>query len=187
MLKKSVLPIIILVSLLLSGCTDKKQDDVSKANEIISSNEYLLRGLDDTEYMVKKGQDGFNLENKKDKIIIFDIFATWCPPCQKGASHLSSLQEKYKDNLVVIGVTIEENLPNSKLLDFRKQFDAKYILVNSKQNRPLADAIATQLKLGKRFPIPVVAMYKNGKLIKHYVGRINEEFIQSDINIALGK
>jgi len=31
-----------------------------------------------------------------------------------------------------------------------------------------------------------MAMYKNGKLINHYVGATEEEFIDSDIRNALG-
>ena len=76
---------------------------------------------------------------------------------------------------------------NAKLEDFAKKYNAKYILVNSAQNRPLSDAIVKELGLGERYPIPTLAMYKNGVLINHYVGATQEEFIESDIKNALGK
>ncbi len=78
-------------------------------------------------------------------------------------------------------------LENSKLEDFAQKYNAKYTLVNSDQNRKLSDAIVKELKLGERYPIPTMAMYKNGVLINNYVGATQEEFIESDIKNALGK
>ena len=169
--------------LLSQGCGD----DNKEANSMVASNQYILTSTNNTQYVAKKKAEGFVVENTKGKVIIFDIFATWCPPCQASAKHLTSLQNKYKDDLVVIGLTIEENIANAKLEEFKKTYGADYTIVNSNQNRPLIDAIAKALELGQRFPIPLMAMYKDGKLINHYVGEVQEEFVESDIKRALGK
>lgn len=181
MFKKSIFLLSILSTLLFQGCSDK-----SNGNDMISTEEYKLSALDKKEYVVKKVANGFVLDGAEDKIVIFDIFATWCPPCRAAAPHLSSLKEKYKDKLIIIGITIEENILDEKLKEFATTYGAKYILVNSEQNRRLSNAIVKELKLGERFPIPTMAMYKNGKLINHYVGATEEEFIDSDIRNALG-
>lgn len=154
---------------------------------MISKNEYVLTNLKNEKLVVKKEDVGYVLEGAKDKVIIFDLFATWCPPCQGEASHLSSLQEKYKDNLVIIGVTIEDNIKNDKLQKFRIEHGANYALVNSDQNRRFINALVSTLELGERFPIPMMAMYKDGELINYYVGAVQEEFIESDIKKALAK
>lgn len=188
MLKTSIISTLFVFSLLFQGCTeDKNTQAVEAANSMMSANEFILNDLNATQYIVTKVSDGFELEGAKGKIVIFDIFATWCPPCRAAASHLTSLQEKYKDDLVIIGLTIEEDISNDKLQEFREEYNANYTIVNSKDNRRLVDEIATHLKLGKRFPIPIFAMYKDGKLVNHYVGAIQEEFIESDIKQALGK
>ena len=190
MLKTSLLSILLTFTLFFQACSDEnKQESTSNqksASNMVASNKYVLSEINNTKYTVKKASNGFTLENSKGKIVIFDIFATWCPPCRAVASHLSSLQEKYKDKLVVIGLTIEDNIPNEKLQEFREMHNAQYILVNSKENRRLIDDIAKGLKVGERFPIPLMAMYLDGKLITHYVGAIEEEFIESDIKRALG-
>jgi len=186
MFKKYILFISILLAILFQGCSDNKEK-TSSANEMLSGPEYVLTGLDKKEYVVKKSANGFVLEGAKDKVVIFDIFATWCPPCRAAAPHLTSLQEKYKNDLIVIGLTIEDKIENSKLQEFAEKYKAKYILVNSDQNRRLSDAIVKELKLGERYPIPTMAMYKNGNLINHYVGATQEEFVDSDIRNALGK
>ncbi|MDD5400015.1 MAG: TlpA disulfide reductase family protein [Sulfurimonas sp.] len=187
MFKKYILLISILSAILFQGCSNNKEKSSSSANEMLSGPEYVLTGLDKKEYVVKKSAQGFVLEGAKDKVVIFDIFATWCPPCRTAASHLTSLQEKYKDKLIIIGITIEDKVENAKLEEFAQKYKAKYILVNSDQNRRLSDAIVKELKLGERYPIPTMAMYKNGTLINHYVGATQEEFVDSDIKNALGK
>jgi len=183
MLKTSILSTLLTFTLFFQACSNENEQ---KPNDILASNEYVLTAINNTQYIAKKEANGFTIENTQGKIIIFDIFATWCPPCRAEATHLSSLQAKYKDKLVIIGLTIEDDISNEKLYEFRELYDAQYTLVNSKENRRLIDDIATNLKVGDRFPIPLMAMYLDGKLINHYVGAIEEEFIESDIKRALG-
>ena len=184
MLKKSILLTLFVVLLLIQGCSNDKTKD---AKNIAPANEYVLTSIKNKQLVVTQESEGFKLKNANGKVVIFDIFATWCPPCRKAATHLSSLQKKYKDDLIVIGITIEDSVDNAKLEDFRKTYGANYTLVNSDRNRPLADKIVNSLKLGDRYPIPVMALYKDGKYITHYIGSTEEEFIESDIKRALGK
>ena len=197
MFKKTILISTMSVALFFLGCGNKEkskdakdaseESSIAKTNTMISANEYVLTSTDNKQYTVKKEAGGFVLQDAKAKVIIFDIFATWCPQCQASATHLTSLQEKYKDDLVVLGVTIEDGISNDALKEFKKQYNAQYIIVNSSENRRLVDEVATALELGERFPIPIMAMYKDGKLINHYIGEVQEEFVESDIKQALGK
>ena len=193
MSKFPILTSLLAVTLLFQACSkeEKSQKTINKAkqeaNTPLLSNQFVLQSLDKKQYIIEKKADGFALKGAKGKVLILDIFATWCPPCQGEASHLASLQKKYKKNLQVIGVTVEQNIPNSKLENFRKEFGANYTLVNSNENQHLIDAIATKLKIGKNFGIPLMALYKDGKLVNFYQGSTEEEFIESDIKKALGK
>ena len=184
MLKKLTLSLVLTSTLLFIGCGS---DETKSANDMISANEYVLTSLDKTQYIVKKETSGFSLKGAEGKVVIFDIFATWCPPCRGAATHLSSLQKKYKDDLIIIGISIEDKILDSKLQNFRQKYNAKYTLVNSNQNRRLADTIVTELKLGERYPIPIMALYKDGKYINHFIGSIEEELIENDIKLALEK
>ena len=184
MLKKSLIIISILSTLLFQACSDETKEET--VENLLSANEYVLTGLDNKQYIVKKEGNGFILEGAQGKVVMFDIFATWCPPCRAEATHLAALVKKYKGKFVVIGLTIEDNIQNEKLLKFRQEYNANYVLVNSSTNRKLSDAIVKELKLGERYPIPTMALYKDGKLINHYVGATEEEFIDSDIKRALG-
>ncbi len=183
MLKKSFLSLSIAIGLFFSACSNNEND----ANALLSTNEFVLKEISGKEYIVTKEPNGFALKEQKDKIIILDIFATWCPPCQAEASHLTKLQEKYKDNLTIIGISVEDDINSTKLEAFRTEYDAHYPLANSSENRRIINAVANTLNIGRNFGIPLMAMYKNGKLVNYYQGATEEEFIESDILRALGK
>lgn len=186
--KKTILSLIFVVSIFLQGCNDKTEDGTtSEANSMVAANEYVLTGTNQEQIVVQKQGDGYIVTSAKDKIVIFDIFATWCPPCQESAATISALQEKYKNEIVVIGLTIEDNLSNDDLIKFKQTYKANYILANSEQNRRLINDLAKSLELGERFPIPVMAIYKDTKLVNHYLGAVEEEFVENDILRALGK
>jgi len=183
MLKKSILPVLLILSLtIFQGCSKEKKQDASKT---LQTNKYVLTSLKNKQLIVTQEDKGFKLAGAEGKVVIFDIFATWCPPCRKAAAHLSALQKKYKNKIIVIGVSIEDNVDNAKLEEFKKTYGVNYILVNSDKNRPLADKIVDSLKLGDRYPIPIMVLYKDGKYVTHYIGSIEEEFVQSDIKRAL--
>ncbi|MEW6710595.1 MAG: TlpA disulfide reductase family protein [Candidatus Riflebacteria bacterium] len=46
--------------------------------------------------------DSFSLADNKDKIVVVEFWATWCPPCRQSIPHLKELHETYKDKGVVL-------------------------------------------------------------------------------------
>ncbi|MBA1432341.1 MAG: TlpA family protein disulfide reductase [Epsilonproteobacteria bacterium] len=185
MLKITLLSSLLAISLLFQGCSSEEKSQ-EEANALLAKNEIVLTSTDNKQLVLKKTDEGYTLDNSKAKILILDIFATWCPPCQAEAPHLASLQKKYKENIKIIGLTIEENIPNSKLETFKSKYSADYTVVNSSENSRLIDEVAKKLQLGNNFGIPLLVLYKDGKVLKYYQGAAEEEFIESDIKRALG-
>jgi thiol-disulfide isomerase/thioredoxin len=173
---------------LIQGCSDNSQEvAVEKANAVIASNDYELHDLNGTTLSITKSANNFILKGAEGKLVIYDIFATWCPPCRAIAPHLAELQKEFSNDLLVIGITIEEDKTNADLLAYQKEHNADYTLVNSKQNRTFANALASAVDAGSGFAIPLLVMYKDGKYITHYAGAVPPEMIRADIKKILDK
>jgi thiol-disulfide isomerase/thioredoxin len=174
----------------LGGCSDSEQkhsEEAESADALIAKTAYSLSALDGREFEITKAGTDFILKNAKTPLVIYDIFATWCPPCRAEAPHLSSLQKKYKDKITIIGVSIEAGKDNAFFQKFADDIGVTYTLVNSPDNQRLSRAIAGAIGIGQDFPIPLLVVYKEGRFVKYYTGLIPEEMLESDIQQLLGE
>ncbi|MDD2779934.1 TlpA disulfide reductase family protein [Sulfuricurvum sp.] len=171
------------LTLLFQGCGEESSDEA-----MVSTANFALMDTQGKSYNVEKKGTNFTLDVGEDKVVLFDIFATWCPPCQAEAKHLGNLQKKYGEDLIIMGITIEEDKSNADLDAFReKNKGGDYLISNKADNKELARAIASTIGVGQQFPIPLMVLYKNGEYVTHYAGATHEEIIDHDIATALGK
>mgnify|MGYP000856992131 CR=1 FL=1 len=53
--------------------------------------------------------ESFNLEDEIDKVIVLNVWATWCAPCLKETPDLIEIYENYgAENVQILGVSIDE-------------------------------------------------------------------------------
>ena len=79
-------------ALLFQGCGEESAEEA-----MVSTAEFTLTDTQGKNYTVEKRGTNFTLDAGEDKVVLFDIFATWCPPCQASIKHLGNLQKKYGD------------------------------------------------------------------------------------------
>jgi thiol-disulfide isomerase/thioredoxin len=104
------------------------------------------------------------------KVVLVNVWATWCGPCRREIPDLVALQDKFKGKEIeVVGLTVEEPDKESLVRAFSKQFSINYkigfspldvfeLLNNANGGSPNA-------------PIPQSFVFdKNGKLIDSVVG-----------------
>ncbi len=131
---------------------------------------------------IKFKKDGITFENFPNKIIILDIFTTWCPPCIQTLPHMISLQKKYKKNLQVIGILMDEKIRESEALEFKQKHHINYMITIGKNNRVLTDT------WGGISGFPTIIIFdKNGTYFNHYNGAPPLEMLQSDMKKVLRK
>lgn len=68
------------------------------------------------------GQKSFTVASKEDvldtikaakgKVLVLNFFASWCPPCREEIPDLIKLRKEVgEDKLVILGISVDENLP----------------------------------------------------------------------------
>lgn len=67
-----------------------------------------------------------SLSDFKGKVVLVDVWATWCGPCRGEIPHLKKLEEEMQDtDVVFMGVSVDEAKDKQKWLDFVAKEDLK--------------------------------------------------------------
>jgi cytochrome c biogenesis protein CcmG/thiol:disulfide interchange protein DsbE len=69
------------------------------------------------------------LSDYKGKVVIIDFWATWCPPCRKGIPDLISIQDEYKKDVVIIGISLDSEKTIKDVPGFVKSYVINYPIV----------------------------------------------------------
>jgi len=184
----------VFLALLLNGCSKQESEKnvvsnskVQTASQKPGELNFILKDINGTTISLKTGEKGIVFNNLDGKIVFLDFFATWCPPCKAEIPHLVNLQKKYKDKLIIIGVLLEKNKNIGDLQRFKKEYKINYFISNSNDNFELAKIVYAAVQAPRNMPIPLMAIFKDGKYITHYLGAVPEEMIDSDIKNILGE
>ena len=116
----------------------------------------------------------------RDRILVLNFWAAWCPPCRAETPLLVELQEKYgHDNVRFVGIAIDDKQP---VQDFVDENGVEYPIL-------LGDVKAIELskKLGNRFeglPFTVVAM-PGGRIILRHQGGIGRKELEPVLKQAI--
>jgi thiol-disulfide isomerase/thioredoxin len=105
------------------------------------------------------------IADHKDKVLILDFWATYCPPCREEIPHLNSLQAKYgADKLVIVGLNVGGDDDRPKIPAFIKDLKVAYQIAFPE------DDLLSYVS-GDDDRIPQTAIFdKQGNLVEKFVG-----------------
>ena len=115
----------------------------------------------------------------KGKVVLINFWATWCPPCREEIPELVKLQTTYKDQLQIIGISEDEDVPPEAERNFARSMHVNYpILIVSRE-------------LEKEFGgIPALptsfVVSKDGGVVQKHVGLFPGEVYDREIRALLG-
>ena len=182
-------------AIFLAGCGE---DETAKAPVKIegykTGEEIALKSVFGKDLTLKRVDGGFVIKGEEDKILMFDIFGTFCPPCQKEAPDLTKFQIDNLNDFTIVGLTHFENVTNEYVVEnFAQKYNAFYFISNdAKINDRLAAQILEDIKYERLESVPIKMVLKggvyqeltdvdSGKLgVKYYLGGIHLDAMMKD-------
>ena len=154
--------------ILAIGCGGGEAQSTAKTNPNSVLN-FTLKNLDG---------EAVDLSQFHGKVVILDVWDTWCPPCRKGIPEFVQLYDQYKDQgLQIVGIALgRKGLPEVK--KFVADYNVSYLNV-------IGEPIIYDI-FGKISGIPTTFVIdKQGKIHNKYVGYRPKSVFENDVKQLL--
>jgi thiol-disulfide isomerase/thioredoxin len=112
------------------------------------------------------------------KVVLVNFWATWCPPCRAEFPMLIRLQDKYRDQLQIVGVSEDEG-SSEPVRRFAADFKINYPIVRA--NPEVRRAFPTGLGLPRSFILD-----RDTRVVQRHIGLLNEATVEDEIRALAG-
>lgn len=119
-----------------------------------------------------------SLAGSRGKVVLLNFWATWCGPCRAEIPDLIALQQKYKDQLQIIGLTVDEDDPA----------EVKQVVAESHINYPVAMASPDiRMRYGGIAALPTsFVLDAQGRVVQKHEGLRDPVLYETEIRALLG-
>ena len=176
MVKNFLIPAVLF--LMLFNCGNVLKTSYTLADGIEDGQTDKQKAPDFTLY--DTGGKEITLSDYAGKVVILDFWATWCGPCRMSIPDLVSIQSKYKDDLVVIGISLDDNGTQTNIPSVVESLGINYPVVFG--------TMQVVNDYGNINAIPTSFIIdQSGNIIKTYVGLVPKETIEDELKKLLDK
>ena len=114
----------------------------------------------------------------KGKVVLVTFWATWCPPCREEIPELVALQEKYREKLVIIGIS-EDEVPPAEVRSFAAAARINYpVAMTTPEVRKIFRGVTA---LPTTFVIDA-----EGRIVQKHVGMLNAAQTELETRVLSG-
>lgn len=177
------------------GCSDDKIADGPLIIEPYKNGDKIvLKNIHGGSKTLLRVDDGFVIEGEENKVLMLDIFGTFCKPCQDEAPALTDLQLRKSEEFILIGLTHLEEVSDEYVLEqFAQKHGAYYFIANSQANAKIAETITQDINYKQALQVPFKVVLKDAKYqvvtdvweggldTKFYIGKIDTKIIEEDL------
>lgn len=121
----------------------------------------------DTEMKSASGNDPIKLSNYSGKVLLVNLWATWCGPCRRETPELVRLHQEYRERgLEIVGLSTEDPIASEQSVqEFVRSYNVGYPVGWATRE------VAIALMRGGRGSIPQsFIVTRDGRVAKHFIG-----------------
>ena len=121
------------------------------------------------------------INTNKDRVLLINVWATWCVPCREEFPDLVKISESYSDRIRVVGISVDDSeILDSKVIPFLKNQKAAFENYLLKVIEP--EDFINLLSKEWSGAIPVTFIYnKSGKQNQMLIGKQNYELFEQAV------
>jgi thiol-disulfide isomerase/thioredoxin len=112
------------------------------------------------------------------KVVLVNFWATWCGPCREEIPALVDLQERYKDRMVILGLSIDTR-PPAEVAAFAQQYHVNYPVA------VVGDDVVQAFGGVPAVPSTFVVSTA-GKMMQRHVGMLDAGRTEQEVRVLAG-
>ena len=128
---------------------------------------------------IGSNRTGFLFPDFKGKIILLEVFGQDCHFCMESLPSISSLHSKYRQNLQVVALQVQEPMSRSKANSFIQQFNMNYPIIDRESSSELMSVLKNNYEWTGTLPFTL--LIKNGVTQQVFTEEINKEELEKAI------
>ena len=196
-MKKLLLVLLCAFALVFLGCSKNESENYSLGEyaPFKDGEEISLKSVSGASVSLVRTDKGFVLKGS-DKIVMLDIFGTFCEPCKAEAPHLMDYQLNHDDFMLIGLITFEQISDKDVIEKFIKPFNAYYFIANEgEKNERLISQVLADIGYDSALSLPFKVVLKGGKYellsdnlgerggkeALYYLGAVSSELVAKDL------
>jgi thiol-disulfide isomerase/thioredoxin len=151
------------------GTASEEQGAACDADAKPANLDFTIKHLD--------GKD-VKLSDYKGKVVLLNFWATWCGPCKAEIPGFVELQDKYKNNLVILGYSVDDTADKARA--FATEYKMNYPVLLGLGREDVQDAYGPIWGIPASFLIS-----KDGRVCKKHMGIAPKAVFEKEIKALL--